>query len=273
MGAALVAVAWLAAGPGAVTRAAAVTNCDTAEAGITPEEQAFLTLLNQERARQSPAAPALKLSPNLNRAAAWKAVDSLVKWDHIDSLGRSPKTRAAQCGYAAGMGENLANGFASAQSVFTAWMGSAGHKSNMLNPAYTVAGVGQHGGSWTLDLGSFDDSGQGAPPAQATPMPTSVPPAAAAAPTIQSPPVPVQGISMALGAGFNLVTYAGSEQVAGVGLGRLGTQLSAAYEWDAPGERWLRYFPGAPAYVNTLTTLLPGHAYYLVVAAATVWAY
>jgi uncharacterized protein YkwD len=47
----------------------------------------------------------------------------------------------------------------SAGSAVGAWMGSSGHRENMLNPTYTYAGVGywcnpnsQYGGYYTLDL-------------------------------------------------------------------------------------------------------------------------
>jgi len=39
-------------------------------------------------------------------------------------------------------GENIAVGYPSASSVFDAWMGSDGHRANILNPSYTRMGMG-----------------------------------------------------------------------------------------------------------------------------------
>jgi uncharacterized protein YkwD len=46
-------------------------------------------------------------------------------------------------------GENIAVGYPSASSVFEAWMGSDGHRANILNPSYTQMGMGYvAGGYW-----------------------------------------------------------------------------------------------------------------------------
>ncbi|HHV38317.1 MAG TPA: hypothetical protein GXX70_02345 [Tepidimicrobium sp.] len=39
-------------------------------------------------------------------------------------------------------GENIAKGYSSAQSVMNGWMGSSGHRANILNPAFGKIGIG-----------------------------------------------------------------------------------------------------------------------------------
>lgn len=169
---AFIAVAWAVGG---TPNANALTNCDTTEAGITAAEQQMLTLINGARA--SAGVQALKLSPNLNRAAAWKSADPSATgsggfpFSHTDSLGRSPYTRAPDCGYATGAAENIAYGSTDALTIFNMWMASSGHRANILMASYVVIGIGQHGTAWTTDFGYIDDSGASAsapPPATAT---------------------------------------------------------------------------------------------------------
>lgn len=54
-------------------------------------------------------------------------------------------------------GENVAAGQTDCKSVMSAWMNSAGHKANILNPAFVHIGVAAAKGSngviyWTMDL-------------------------------------------------------------------------------------------------------------------------
>jgi uncharacterized protein YkwD len=67
-----------------------------------------------------------------------------------DTLGGgsfSDRLRAA--GYPSPGGENIARGQTSVQSVHAAWMGSAGHRANIVNCAFTAMGAGLHQGTWT----------------------------------------------------------------------------------------------------------------------------
>src|SRR3954451_17719422 len=88
----------------------ALTNCNVADNSLDSEEQAFLTLINNYRAQNGLAA--LSLSTNLDRSSTWLAIDMAQKnyFSHTDSLGRDPSTRAQQCGYPSGAGENIAAG-------------------------------------------------------------------------------------------------------------------------------------------------------------------
>jgi len=192
--------------------AGALTNCDTSTAVLDAPELEVVALFNQARAQQG--LPALKVSPALSRAAAWKSADPSATgsggyaFSHTDSLGRLPSARARDCGYPGGAGENIAWGFGSAQSVFNAWMGSAGHRAAILGN-YQVVGIGQVGSAWTAKFGTVDDSnGSGtAPPtvtatatspvatttagqAYPTATATATKPAPTATPTVSPTPIP-----------------------------------------------------------------------------------
>jgi len=105
--------------------ASALTNCTVADADVAldAEEARFLQLINNYRAQYG--LGPLTVSANLNRAAAWMALDMGQKnyFSHTDSLGRSPSARAQDCGYPGGAGENLAAGTGRdpPQEAFAAW--------------------------------------------------------------------------------------------------------------------------------------------------------
>src|SRR5688572_2345589 len=113
----------------------ALTNCTVSDNTVDAQEQAFLTLINNYRAQNGRGA--LTMSVNLNRASTWLAVDMGAKnyFSHTDSAGRSPSTRAINCGSPQGVGENIAAGTVkdTAQEAFDMWKASSGHNANMLN--------------------------------------------------------------------------------------------------------------------------------------------
>ncbi|MFN0145770.1 MAG: CAP domain-containing protein [Dehalococcoidia bacterium] len=186
--------------------ARALTNCTVtaADLGLDAEEQAFLTLINSYRAQSGLAA--LKASTNLNRASAWMSRDMGAKayFSHTDSLGRSPSTRAQNCDYPGGAGENIAAGtvWDTAQEAFTAWRNSAGHNANMLNSSYRMIGIGRvqvagspYGWYWTTDFGLVDDGTGGTPPPGPTATPTPIrtsTPVATATPVRTATPTPIR---------------------------------------------------------------------------------
>jgi uncharacterized protein YkwD len=128
-----------------------------ASASATPSEvgkrtvvRATLCTLNAERARHS--LPRLKLNKQLSAAARRHARD-MVRRDYFahDSLGGGTFVdRIRQSGYMKGarswsVGENLAWGSheRSAPRAITAmWMDSAGHRANILSPAFREVGIG-----------------------------------------------------------------------------------------------------------------------------------
>lgn len=272
---------------------AALTNCSTTEEAINAAEQQMLTLINGARA--SAGLGALKLSPNLNRAAAWKSADNGSNglgtgFSHTDSLGRDPSARARACGYASSAAENIAYGSTSPEAIFGlgaappayTWMGSPMHRANILHPGYKVIGIGQHGAAWTTDFGFLDDSGAAPPPPPPanTATPTSVPsatptstPTRTPSPTATAVPVSLAGISVPLSAGMNLLAYGGLTQPVASALRSLHGYVQAVYEWDAANGAWEKYAPDGPGYVNSFTTLTTGSIYYIQVSTDVTWSY
>ena len=50
-------------------------------------------------------------------------------------------------------GENIAKGYSSQSSVFTAWKNSPGHRANILRSYFTKMGIGQVGTYWCQQFG------------------------------------------------------------------------------------------------------------------------
>lgn len=102
-----------------------------------------IKLTNDQRA-------AAGLSPlsgnrNLDSAALAKGQDMLSKgyWAHFAPDGTTPWSFFLQFGYRYQFaGENLARDFSNAQGAVSAWMNSATHKENILNPKYKEIGIG-----------------------------------------------------------------------------------------------------------------------------------
>ena len=182
--------------------ASALTSCDVSNLSVDSEESAFLTLINSYRAQNG--LGTLTMSTNLNRAASWLAVDLGTKnyFNHTDSLGRSPSTRAMNCGSPKGAGENIAAGTSrdTAQEVFDAWKASSGHNANMLNSGYKQIGIARYYVStstykwyWVTDFSLVDDGtrvGSGGTDGGGTtnPTPTPTPP-----PAPTPAPAPITG--------------------------------------------------------------------------------
>src|SRR5262249_14214427 len=96
-------------------------------------------------------------------------------------------------------GENIAAGYSTASSVFSAWKSSVGHNANMLMANYTAIGIGRaygakstYGWYWTTDFGGYVAGsavvcGGGSAPAPTNtpaPVPTPTPqPTATVAPS------------------------------------------------------------------------------------------
>jgi uncharacterized protein YkwD len=80
---------------------------------------------------------------------------------HSGSNGSDIGQRADGAGYSGWqtLGENVAYGFLSVDSVMTAWMNSPGHRANILNGAFTSVGLGEVASAsgveyWTQDFGA-----------------------------------------------------------------------------------------------------------------------
>jgi uncharacterized protein YkwD len=150
---------------------ASTTPISGATCGISDFQQRTLTRVNQWRSTGAscgsegnfgPAA-ALGWDTRLTTAAAVHSQDMSSQnfFDHTGSNGSTPGQRVTAAGYAwQTTGENIAAGYASAEAVVDAWIGSPGHCANLLNPQFTQVGVAcVPGGSsstyssyWTMEL-------------------------------------------------------------------------------------------------------------------------
>lgn len=100
-------------------------------------------LVNQERAKAG-VAP-LVINNKLSKMAQIKAEDIFEHnyWDHTSPIYGSPSEMAKAFGITdKGCGENLCWYADTPEDAVTSWMGSEGHKANILNPKYTQIGLG-----------------------------------------------------------------------------------------------------------------------------------
>ncbi len=110
-------------------------------------------------------APALPLRWNalLTRAAAAHTADMAANdyFSHTSADGRSMVDRVDATGYAwSSLGENIAAGYATVDSVIDGWIHSDGHCANLMNPAFDEVGLAcvagaagsRYGRYWTQDL-------------------------------------------------------------------------------------------------------------------------
>jgi uncharacterized protein YkwD len=116
-----------------------------------------LTLVNQARARAG-CAP-LADDSRLDALATAFSDDMAARgfFSHTDPDGRTPWDRAKAASIADLGGENIARGQRTPEEVMAAWLGSPGHRANILDCQYTRLGVGFREGEggpwWTQDFG------------------------------------------------------------------------------------------------------------------------
>ncbi|MET8561492.1 CAP domain-containing protein [Streptomyces flaveolus] len=120
-------------------------------------EAQVLKLVNDERAKVG--CSPLAANSSLTKLAEAFSDDMAARgyFDHTDPDGRTPWDRAGTAGITDLGGENIARGQADAAAVMAAWMGSPGHRANILNRDFKTLGVGVHFGPggpwWTQDFG------------------------------------------------------------------------------------------------------------------------
>lgn len=121
----------------------------------------MIALINNERANVG-VAP-LSGQSQLGNAARGHSQDMACNgfFSHTGSDGSSFAVRITRSGYSySAAAENIAAGYGDPASVVAGWMGSQGHKDNMLNPNYTEIGIGYiyvagspYGVYWTANFG------------------------------------------------------------------------------------------------------------------------
>jgi uncharacterized protein YkwD len=124
-------------------------------------EAQVISLINQQRA--SSGLPGLSSSGALSNAARNHSLDMACNnfMSHTGSNGSDFGSRLSLAGFSySSAAENIAAGQSSPADVVSAWMGSDGHKANILNASFTYIGVGYAYSSgstynyyWTADFG------------------------------------------------------------------------------------------------------------------------
>ena len=103
-------------------------------------------LTNQQR-RQNGCNVALTLSPQLSASAYAHSEDMALHniFGHNGSDGSTMVSRIEQTGYSySQIAENIAAGQSTPQDVVAGWMGSAGHRENILNCSLREIGIGYY---------------------------------------------------------------------------------------------------------------------------------
>lgn len=132
------------------TRVPTPTAIPETPASLSQKEQDTLSEFNARRAQVG--APPVRAVSTLAQAArvhaTWMAAGSgLSRCGHDGEGGSTPFDRARAAGYRSrgGVGEIVACAYPTAKAAVDAWMQSPGHKAIMLDPSYTMVGVGWNG--------------------------------------------------------------------------------------------------------------------------------
>lgn len=112
---------------------------------LTQIEDEVIRLVNVERSNRG--LMQLKKNWQVARVARAKAKDMAVNnyFSHTSPTYGSPFNMMENFGIRfSAAGENIAYGQKTPQAVMTAWMNSAGHRSNILSPSFSEIGVGAY---------------------------------------------------------------------------------------------------------------------------------
>jgi uncharacterized protein YkwD len=116
---------------------------------------AVVALTNAERARAG--CGPLAIDPRLTAAAQAHSEEMAARGylDHDSRDGRSFVDRIRAAGHPSPAAENIAHGHTDAAGVVRAWMGSPGHRRNIVDCDYGSIGVGfaGRGNYWTQNFG------------------------------------------------------------------------------------------------------------------------
>ena len=121
--------------------------------------QRLHTLVNEARAEARTcgeaahaAAPPVALESRLMAAAQKHSVDMHEHgfMSHTGSDGSTLPERVEREGYAwSQLGENVARGYTTPESVMAGWLGNPGHCTNLMRSGYTELGLGRSDAYWT----------------------------------------------------------------------------------------------------------------------------
>ena len=114
-----------------------------AEDTVHPFIREVVDLVNAERAKEG--LSALTIDTNVQAAAMVRAAECEQLFSHTRPDGSSFSTALKEQNVSyRSAGENIAWGQRSPEEVMNAWMNSAGHRSNIMNPDFTTIGVGYY---------------------------------------------------------------------------------------------------------------------------------
>ena len=147
----------------AVLAASALTLAagQAAAAGNASFEDEVLALVNEYRGANG--LNALLLNTGLRDAARAHSLDMATTpcFQHDSCNGANWADRVFGYFQGSAIGENIAAGYTNAEAVMGGWIASPGHNANLLNPGWTVLGVGYwneagspYGHYWTQDFGT-----------------------------------------------------------------------------------------------------------------------
>ncbi|MDA2813286.1 CAP domain-containing protein [Nocardiopsis sp. RSe5-2] len=124
-----------------------------AQGGGSALTREVVSLANDERA-DAGCGP-LRIDSKLTNASQKHSKDMAERdyMSHDTPEGVGPADRAAEAGYTAWGGENVAAGYTSAEAVMDGWMNSEGHRKNILNCDFVAIGVGETDGYWAQNFG------------------------------------------------------------------------------------------------------------------------
>ena len=109
------------------------------------EVKAVFNLINQERMANG--LSELSLSATLCAAADARAKETAVSFSHTRPNGESCFSILQEKKYYMTyhtVGENIAMGYSTPDSVMNAWMNSPGHRANILKSSYSIVGIGYY---------------------------------------------------------------------------------------------------------------------------------
>ncbi len=122
---------------------------------ITFNQAPFQTMINDARstATASPVAPNAQLRQAAQGHANDMSANNYFSHTSLDGSSFGDRINATGYSYCWG-GENIAMGYPDTTSVFNGWMGSSGHRDNMLASQPTQFGLGHapSGNYWVLVL-------------------------------------------------------------------------------------------------------------------------
>jgi uncharacterized protein YkwD len=135
-----------------------LTDHGAVDAAISVPRRRVATIVNARRVEHG--LRRLRLVPAVHLAAQKHSRDQarMHLMTHVGSDGADCGERLRREGYRwSAWGENVAMGYPSARAVVRAWMHSAGHRANILNPRFRHFGVGLRRAAdgttfWTLDF-------------------------------------------------------------------------------------------------------------------------